>query len=156
MSNHPNDRPKVVALPPVILAVTLALGFGLESFWPLGLPPHGVARSIGVLFLFAGLAIGGLAVREMIACDTPLDVRKPTRAIVTSGVFALSRNPIYLGMVLLCLGIALIAGSIWLLLLTFVFAAVLEYGVILAEERYLERKFGVAYLLYKARVRRWI
>lgn len=156
MSSNSDDKPKVIALPPLILAATLASGFTLEALRPLPLPARGLAYPIGVLFVVGAIAIAALAVREMAASETPLDVRKPTRRLVTTGVFALSRNPIYLGMVLLCLGIALVAGSLWLLLLTLAFAYVLEKGVIAQEETYLEAKFGEIYRRYKTRVRRWI
>lgn len=156
MPTPPNDRPRVVALPPLILAATLAGSVALEALWPLALPAPDLARPVGVLVLVASIVIAALALREMIAAGTSPDVRKPAERLVTTGVFAWSRNPIYLGMVLLCLGFALIAGSPWLLLLTVGFAVVLRKGVIDAEEIYLERKFGAEYSSYKARVRRWI
>jgi protein-S-isoprenylcysteine O-methyltransferase Ste14 len=156
MASDQNDSPQVIALPPVILAATLVVGFALGALWPLGLPAPDLARPSGLLFVLAAFTIAGLAVREMASNETPLDVRKSARTIVTSGIFSLSRNPIYLGMVPLALGIALVADSFWLLLLTPAFAAILRYGVILREETYLERKFGPDYLRYKARVRRWI
>jgi len=156
MPSDQNDRPQVIALPPLILLATLVAGFGLDIAWPLALPAPGLARPLGFLLALGAIILAGLAVREMVSTGTPLDVRKPTRTIVITSVFALSRNPVYLGMVLLCFGIALIAGSTWLLLLTFVFAAILHYGVIAREESYLEGKFGTDYLRYKARVRRWI
>lgn len=156
MPSSPEDRPRVVALPPVILAVALAAGLGLDFLWPLPLPDYGLARPLGILFILGALTIAGLAVREMVATRTPFDIRKPAQCLVTSGVFAISRNPIYLGMVLLCLGIGLTIGSAWLLVVTFCFAVVLERGVIVPEEAYLERRFSTSYLRYKARVRRWI
>ncbi len=156
MPSDDNDRPQVITFPPLILAATLLAGYVLDSFWPLALPFPGLTRRIGVPIVLLAFIIVGFAVREMVSKGTPLDVRKPTRRIVTSGIFQLSRNPIYLGMIVLTFGIALMAGSAWLLLLTPVFAAVLHYGVIAREESYLEGKFGADYLRYKARVRRWI
>ena len=131
-------------------------GFILDFLFPLRLPVQGLARPIGLLLVVAAVTVAALAVKEMLSAGTPLDVRKPTTNIVGSGVFARSRNPIYLGMVLLCLGIALLAGSFWLLVCTAVFAVILEKGVIAAEESYLEQKFNDEYRRYKARVRRWI
>jgi protein-S-isoprenylcysteine O-methyltransferase Ste14 len=156
MPTQQNDRPRVIALPPVILAATLAGSVALEALWPLALPAPGLAHPVGFLVLAASIVIAALALREMIAAGTSPDIRKPTERLVTTGVFARSRNPIYLGMVLLCLGFALMAGSAWLLLLTLAFAVALRKGVIDAEEIYLERKFGLEYSSYKARVRRWI
>jgi protein-S-isoprenylcysteine O-methyltransferase Ste14 len=92
----------------------------------------------------------------MFALNTPLDVRKPTADIVPSGVFRMSRNPIYLRMLLLCGGVAIAANSLWVLVLVLPFAFILQKGVIEPEEAYLERKFGSKYLRYKAKVRRWI
>ena len=92
----------------------------------------------------------------MLAANTPFDVRKPSTEIVTSGVFQRSRNPIYLGMLLLYTGIAILANSLWILILVLPFAIILQKGVIEPEEAYLEQKFGDEYLRYKARVRRWI
>jgi protein-S-isoprenylcysteine O-methyltransferase Ste14 len=156
MPSNQTDRPQVIALPPLILLATLLAGFGLDAVWPQALPAPSLTRPLGILLALGAILLAGLAVREMASNETPLDVRKSVRTIVTSGVFTLSRNPIYLGMVLLCLGIALIAGSLWLLLLAPLFAAILRYGVIAQEESYLEGKFGADYLRYKARVRRWM
>lgn len=80
----------------------------------------------------------------------------PTTAIIDTGPFALTRNPLYLSMTLLYTGLTLIINTIWpLLLLPFVLVVV-QRGVIEREERYLERKFGEEYLSYKSRVRRWL
>ena len=92
----------------------------------------------------------------MIKIKTTLSLQRPATDLATSSVFAWSRNPIYLGMVLLCGGVAVFTNSLWTLLLTVAFAAVLHKGVIEPEEAYLERRFGQRYLDYKARVRRWI
>jgi protein-S-isoprenylcysteine O-methyltransferase Ste14 len=80
----------------------------------------------------------------------------PQPKIVTSGVFQRSRNPIYLGMLLLYTGIAILANSLCILVLVLPFAIILQKGVIEPEEAYLEGKFGDEYLRYKAKVRRWI
>ncbi len=110
--------------------------------------------AIGILVVIGAIGVPLLAVREMVRAKTAVDVRKPTTEIVTSGVFQFSRNPIYLGMVLLCLGAAFLLDSVWFLALCAPLAIVLQRGVI--EETYLEQKFGAKYLRYKAKVRRWI
>ncbi|MGQ0445462.1 MAG: methyltransferase family protein [Beijerinckiaceae bacterium] len=150
------DRPGVIALPPLILAATIALGLILNFFWPASFLPPAIAAPLGVLIILGAIALGILAVLEMKAANTPLDVRKPSTEIVTSGVFQRSRNPIYLGMLLLCIGTAILANSLWILILVLPFAVVLQKGVIEPEEAYLEKKFGGKYLRYKAKVRRWI
>ena len=67
-----------------------------------------------------------------------------------------SRNPMYIALTLLYLGIAIYFGLVWALLLLPFALATIHYGVIIREESYLERKFGEDYLAYKSRVRRWI
>jgi len=156
MQDRPSGGPDVIALPPLILGATIALGLILNYFWPAKVLARSLAVPLGILIVFVAVAIGLLAVREMVTASTPLDVRKRSTRIVTSGVFQQSRNPIYLGMVLLCTGIAFLVDSLWLLGLVPLFAAILQKGVIEPEEAYLERNFGEDYLRYKARVRRWI
>ena len=156
MQDRPSGGPDVIALPPLILGAAIALGLILNYFWPAKVLTHSLAVPLGILIIFVAVAIGLLAVREMVMASTPLDVRKRSTRIVTSGVFQQSRNPIYLGMVLLCTGVAFLIDSLWLLGLVPLFAAILQKGVIEPEEAYLERNFGEEYLRYKARVRRWI
>jgi protein-S-isoprenylcysteine O-methyltransferase Ste14 len=156
MQDDPSDKAKVIALAPLILAVVLGLGVGLDLVWPAKFMPRAVGLAIGILVILGGIALALLARQEMIRAKTALDVRKPTTEIVTSGVFQVSRNPIYLGMVLLCLGVAFLADSLWFLALCAPLAIILQKGVIEPEEAYLEQKFGDKYLRYKAKVRRWL
>jgi protein-S-isoprenylcysteine O-methyltransferase Ste14 len=81
---------------------------------------------------------------------------KPTTEIVESGPFRVTRNPLYLQMLLMCVGVAVILMDWWILVLTPVCAWLLQRLAILPEEAYLQRKFGDAYLAYKSRVRRWL
>jgi protein-S-isoprenylcysteine O-methyltransferase Ste14 len=81
---------------------------------------------------------------------------KPTTEVIACGPFRVTRNPMYLQMVLICVGVAVILWNVWLLLLTPVCAWVLRRFAIEPEEIYLERKFGERYEAYKRRVRRWI
>ena len=156
MQDRPSGGPDVIALPPLILGAAIALGLILNYFWPAKVLARSLAVPLGILIVFVAVAIGLLAVREMVTASTPLDVRKRSTRIVTSGIFQQSRNPIYLGMVLLCTGVAFLVDSLWLLGLVPLFAAILQKGVIEPEEAYLECNFGEEYLRYKARVRRWI
>ncbi len=156
MQRERPDRPHVIVFPPLLLAGTIALGLALNFFVPAKFLPHVLAVPLGSLVTLCAIVLAIMAIREMRAANTPLDVRKASTAIVSSGPFRLSRNPIYLGMVLLCAGLASLANSLWLLVLALPFAVILQKGVIEREEAYLEQKFGDSYLRYKARVRRWI
>jgi protein-S-isoprenylcysteine O-methyltransferase Ste14 len=150
------DRPDVIALPPLILFATIALGLVLNFFWSASFLPPAVATPLGVVIILFAIALGISAVKEMQAANTPFEVNKPSTEIVASGVFQRSRNPIYLGMLLLYTGIAILANSLGILVLVLPLAIVLQKGVIEREEAYLEQKFGDKYLRYKAKVRRWI
>ncbi len=81
---------------------------------------------------------------------------QPTLALVFDGPFRFTRNPLYLAATGLYLGIALLVDALWPLLLLVPVLAVLRWGVVAREERYLEAKFGEPYRAYKARVRRWL
>ncbi len=96
------------------------------------------------------------AIRQFRAAGTNVETWRPTEAIVTRGVYARTRNPIYLAMLAIYTGIALGVDSAWLLALVIPLALVLRYGVIAREERYLEAKFGEPYRAYRATVRRWL
>jgi protein-S-isoprenylcysteine O-methyltransferase Ste14 len=150
------DRPDVIALPPLILAATIALGLVANFVLPASFLPNAITAPLGILVILAAVALAISAIREMLAANTPVDPRKHSTDVVTSGVFRLSRNPIYLGMLLLCAGIGVLANTLWGLALTLPLALVLQKGVIEREEAYLEQKFGSKYLRYKAKVRRWI
>lgn len=87
---------------------------------------------------------------------TAFDARKSTTKIVTTGAFRLSRNPTYLSLTLLLIGIAFIISSLWVLLSVVPAAVATQWGVILREERYLKEKFGEGYSSYASKVRRWL
>ncbi|MGH6839257.1 MAG: methyltransferase family protein [Methylocella sp.] len=150
------DRANVIASPTMIFAGVLVLGFGLDMIWPALFLPEGWGLPLGLIVIFAAVNIKLFAVREMVRVKTNLYVRRPTTDIATEGPFSVSRNPFYIGMILLNTGIGCIVNSLWILLLSAGLAAVLQKGVIEPEEAYLEKKFGDKYLRYKAKVRRWI
>jgi protein-S-isoprenylcysteine O-methyltransferase Ste14 len=102
------------------------------------------------------LALAAAGIRNFARAATPVPSNQPVRALVRTGIHGWSRNPIYLGMFLLYVGIGLVVRSPWILLLTLPLAITIRYGVVAREEAYLERRFGDAYRDYKARVRRWL
>src|ERR1700730_960909 len=150
------DHANVVASPTVIFAGVLALGFGLDMIWPVPFLPEGWSLPLGFIIIFLAANIKLFAAREMVRVKTNLDVQKPTTDIVTSGPFSVSRNPLYIGIILLNIGIGCFVNSFRHLLLSAVLAAALLKGVIEPEEAYLEQKFGDKYLRYKVKVRRWV
>ena len=96
------------------------------------------------------------AVGTMRADGASIPTSEPTEAIVMRGPYGVSRNPIYVAMLTLQLGVGIWTDTVWFLVFAGISAPLLWWGVISREERYLERKFGAQYLTYKARVRRWL
>lgn len=146
----------VIAPPPLIYAGFLAIGAGLELLVPTDLFPAGPRYAMGSLMvLIAGLILVAALARFHRAA-TPVEPWKPATAIVRTGPYAWSRNPIYVAMVIASGGIAILADSLWMLALLVPTVAAIHFGVILREERHLEARFGQEYRDYKASVRRWI
>jgi len=146
----------VVAPPPLIYLAGLAVGFGLEALLPGGSLPGVVRFVVGGFALLGGIALQTAFIAAFTRKGTAVEPWKPTTAIVTSGPYRITRNPAYLGMALIFVGIALLADAPWVLAALPVALAVIDRGVIAREERYLEDKFGREYLDYKTTVRRWI
>jgi protein-S-isoprenylcysteine O-methyltransferase Ste14 len=156
MNEQISDNAGVIAFPPALYAITLLLGLVLSSIVPISFLPHPVSLPLAVLALIGAGWISTSAFRTMNRAQTAIDPAKPTTAIVSDGVFRLSRNPLYLSLTLLYIGISLLFSAVWALLLLLPLLIIVQIGVIQREESYLERKFGDKYLRYKAQVRRWI
>jgi protein-S-isoprenylcysteine O-methyltransferase Ste14 len=156
MSAEAADRPGVVAPPPLIYLAAILLGAGLERVWRLRLPIDGWGRLAGLLLISGAVFLAVSAVRAFDRANTSPKPHKPTTAIVTSGPFRYTRNPIYISFTLVQVGVALMAASGWMLALLIPVLLVVRVGVIAREERYLERKFGNEYSSYRRSVRRWI
>lgn len=150
------DTAGVVAPPPLIFLAGLAVGFGLEALLPGSSLPGAVRWVLGGLCFVVGLVFAASFNTAFARKGTAVEPWKPTTAIVTDGPFRITRNPAYLAMALMYVGIALLGDALWALVpLPFVLA-VIDRMVIVREERYLERKFGREYLDYKGTVRRWV
>jgi protein-S-isoprenylcysteine O-methyltransferase Ste14 len=150
------DRPPVMVHPPVLVGAAVALGLVLEWFIPTSVLRPPLNYWIGVPLIALSALLVGMPALQFLKAKTGVATFQPATALVTSGVYGLSRNPIYIGLVAGLLGLALLVDSLWLLLLVPIVALVLDRGVILREETYLEEKFGEDYRDYKRRVRRWL
>ena len=152
------DVAGVIALPPLIVLGFLAAAVVLEALVPL---PVAVTPSLaryvaGAMFAAGGFFMIALGTRRFAAAGTNVPPTLPTTALVVDGIYRRTRNPLYLGMTLVYLGLGVAAGSLWTIGLVAPLLWVIHVGVVMREERYLERKFGDAYRSYKARVQRWI
>ena len=142
--------------PPLVYFTFIALGSVPEFAWPLPFLPHALAAPLGILLVVAAVVLFSGSVGKFRAAGTPVPGNKATTAIVRTGPYRFSRNPIYLAFSLLHLGIAIWVNSLWLVATLIASVTVMTRVVIPREEQYLERRFGAEYLDYKKSVHRWV
>jgi protein-S-isoprenylcysteine O-methyltransferase Ste14 len=151
------DTAQVIVRPP--LAWGLAVIVGLALNWLVPLPFLLVDLPTGwlgaIVFVFA-LALVAWAIVTITTAGSNVPTNLPATTIVESGPYRFTRNPIYLGMFLGLIGLAIAFDNLWLLMMLMPFALIIRYGVVAREEAYLERKFGDGYHGYRSRVRRWL
>lgn len=139
--------------PPVWLAGFAALAWGIGRLAPMPFPGH---RLLGWGILAAGVALLSAAAVQMLSRRTTLDPHGASSALVTGGVYRLSRNPIYLADALILAGLALLWRAPLALLLVPVFAAVITRRFIRPEEARLAARFPADFPAFAARTRRWL
>jgi protein-S-isoprenylcysteine O-methyltransferase Ste14 len=156
-SGSSRDRAGVAVRPPIAWALAAAAALVLDRLYPLPfLPPAAPAGWLGAIVFLAGLALLIWAAKTFRRAGTNIQTSQPTTTIVEAGPYRYGRNPIYVGMFLGLIGVAIGFDSLWPLLLLAAFYLLIRYGVVAREEAYLERKFGDPYRAYKSRVRRWL
>ncbi len=135
----------------------MLLGLGLHAFWPVEFPLAAVFGGFAMILLF-GLAvlIAALSFREFARAKTSVRPDRGASALIRTGPFQYSRNPLYVAVVSLILGFGVWLNSLWIWLMVVPLVLVMNRAVILREEGYLEQKFGRDYVDYKKSVRRWL
>ena len=149
------DRPGVVALPPLIYLVTIVLAFVLALAVPLELHVSTPVRWVAGFLVVAGIWVSILGRGAFERAGTNVNPMQPSTRLVLAGPYRVTRNPMYVGMAFACIALAVATINGWLLVLLLPTWAVMHWGVILREERYLTRKFGQEYEKYRRRVRRY-
>jgi protein-S-isoprenylcysteine O-methyltransferase Ste14 len=153
------DYADVVVKPPLLFAGALLLGCFLSWIIPFGPglgSANGRAFATGAVFAILGLALGLRAVWMFHHHGASVVPGDPATVLVESGPYRFTRNPIYIGFILLYFGLAVMLTSEWMLLLLIPVLLILQRGVVEREEAYLTDKFGDAYRKYQARVPRWL
>ncbi len=154
------DRAGVRIFPPGVPLATILIGIGLNRYWPISLgfeiPTPERYWIGGIIALGSFLGFGLWSVILFRRSGQSANPWKPTPQIVERGPFRVTRNPMYLQLVLVCIGFAIILMNVWILILTPICAWLLQRFAIIPEEAYLEARFGDAYREYKQRVRRWL
>jgi protein-S-isoprenylcysteine O-methyltransferase Ste14 len=143
-------------IPPGWLLLALFASLVLHHWLPLAQLWHAPLSHAGLVPLAGGLVLAGWGVGAFRRARTPLIPFSPSTALVTTGVYRFTRNPMYLGLTLILTGCAWLLGSLGAFLPLLPFLWILQCGYIEAEERFLEKLFGTEYLRYKSLVRRWI
>jgi protein-S-isoprenylcysteine O-methyltransferase Ste14 len=154
--NPKTDQPKLTIDAPVLLALAILLTFVLQWLLPLpffaGLP----SRIIGAILFIGGFFLGFPAMRGMLKAHTSPNPHRPTTTLVFDGTYRITRNPMYLGMLISYSGLFIFFQNPWFLLFLPILMWLFTAWVIIPEEKYLEGKFGKEYLDFKTRVRRWV
>jgi protein-S-isoprenylcysteine O-methyltransferase Ste14 len=143
----------------VVFGVPFLISLVMHFVAPLSLP-QGILRlafiPTGIILFAIGAGFVISARREFAHYSQPTDPGLPTSNIVISGVFSISRNPLYLGGILILLGIAFISNVLWISIMLVPSIMVCHYGLIVPEEKYLTARFGEEYKEYAASVHRWL
>jgi protein-S-isoprenylcysteine O-methyltransferase Ste14 len=145
--------------PPLYYLIGLLVGYGMYWLLPVKLSKPGYALivyTLGASWIILAVLLIGWSLNTLRKADTSPNPMRATTALALDEPYTLSRNPIYLGMTMLCIGISLISNMLWPLLSVPVVMVIIDRIVIRKEESYLETKFGDEYRQYKKRVRRWI
>ena len=151
-----------IVRPTLLFPATLLVGFASDHLLRLPFPlpriglEHWISAIMAGIMILIGIAVFTAGASSFSRATTPLPTNRPARALVTTGIYGWTRNPIYIGMFLVYAGIGIAARSQWVLILMLPLAITIRYGVVVREEAYLERHFGDAYRDYKAHVRRWL
>ena len=149
-------NPRIVPPPPVVLLLFLAGGYGLQRFFPIGGGESAIESLIaGNALMVLAFAIAVLAARELARAQTAIHPGKAAAALVRTGVFARSRNPIYLSFVFFIVGFGLATANPWMIILAPLLVLYIQERIIKREEDYLTRRFGPDYIVYRKKVRRW-
>jgi protein-S-isoprenylcysteine O-methyltransferase Ste14 len=142
--------------PPVLVLIHVILAFVLSWLIPLPLAVPPVLQAVGFLLAILGFLLGLAALITFRRAGTTVNPHGRAAHLVTSGIYSFTRNPIYLGFLLIVVGISLDAGTYWGIMLAPVLVILFNQLVIQPEEEYLTQRFGEQFTNYKGKVRRWL
>jgi len=150
------DNPGVVVHPPFLYLGVFVVALVAQWLAPRPMLATPAALALGLSLIAVALGIANWGRRTMKAAGTNINPTRPATTIVTSGPFGFSRNPLYVSLTLLYIGLTLAVNTWWGIVLLAPLLLTLHFGIVLREERYLDRKFGASYREYRSRVRRYV
>jgi len=156
MTEQNLDHAQVMVPPPLIFLGYLVGALIVNWVVPFPEPWMFALRILGGAMVIAGFLLTGSAISQMRKVHTSPDPHQPVTALVTGGPYRFTRNPIYLGFLLIYLGFTMAAGTLWGWLGSPFLLMTVTNAVIRAEEIYLDEKFGEGYKEYRSHVRQWI
>jgi len=152
---EPNEKPRKI-VPPLYLLASILVMYVLHRSLPIGDLGGPFVLGFGSAFVSLGMALIVVSLALFKKADTAIIPFHKSTTLVIEGPFKISRNPMYVGMVLILVGVAVGLGSLLPFFVIPLFIYIIRQRFILGEERFMEELFGDAYLDYKKRVRRWI
>jgi protein-S-isoprenylcysteine O-methyltransferase Ste14 len=155
-TRQPPDHANVISYPPLIAIAFAALGGLVHYFWPVSVAPRPAAWTLAGIAGVVSMSLALWGAWQLKRAGTAIDPYGSSSAIVTSGPYAFSRNPLYVAIGLLFAAIGLGFNSAAMLAMIAPWFLVMHFGVVLREERYLAAKFGATYTAYQQQVRRWL
>ena len=143
-------------LPPVYLLLTLTVMLGLHFLAPVARVIAAPWSYLGAGLIVIGIALSAIAAGAFKRAGTPVVPFERSTALVTDGLYRVTRNPMYLGLLIALIGAAVLLGTLSPVLPIPVFVWIIQTRFIRGEERFLEELFGAEYVAYKSKVRRWV
>ena len=153
------DYADVAIKPPILFLAALLLGCMLTVLLPIGpgiAQPNGLGLTVGLSFAVLGIGLAIFPARRFQRAGTSIMPGESSTVLVQDGPYRVTRNPIYIGLILLYFGLSIVLTSVWMLLLLIPTVIVLHLGVVKREEDYLDWKFGEDYRRYVRQVPRWL
>ena len=156
--DHKKDSPGIYIPPPLfyVLIFLLALFIQKKAGINDSLFHLQITKWVGILFLITALFFLVSSLGKFFRSKNTLVLIKPASSLQTNGIYGISRNPMYVGLLFVYLGIACFIGNWWNIILFPLLLLIMQEYIIKREENYLVRAFGEKYLAYKSEVRRWL
>ncbi len=152
------DHPAVYIPPPLIYVATFFASVIMQQLVPLnkGFFDTSTSKIIGIVIIVTGLFFNFPALRQFFKTKNTIITIKPANSLQTTGIYAISRNPMYISLILIYIGLSIIIGNLWNFIFLPLLLLVVQEYIIKREEKYLERRFGKEIFNYKLKVRRWL